>query len=512
MMSCPPVGYAKHSMRMPAGQRAHDGICTLNRGAPNLIVNGHGKHMAPEGANDQGQALDGVDQGGARWTAPDGRYPATVRREGYTAFPNALLTRYARLGITEAELVLVQQIWVFWWDANLPYPAVATLAARMGKTVRQIQRLLQRLRAAELITIVARRDPLGGQISNAYDLTPLVRAVERLIASEAPPGRRSGTSQTTRGSERLGQGTPAVSLLPLTLRSDKGNPPQPDSPSISISIPPSPPKRQAEPTRVRAVRPQEQADDLGKGPGNPGSAAAVPRPDCEGGRGQASLKQCWDEPSGCRLGQDTAPKGITTGGSLAVREVMQRVSEVLGDSAPRSSLTRVLRLGADVRLGEEALARIIAGVAARVTPLLPSVQHQSPRGGPNAMPYFLASLAAELTEPPRDRRRGADDAANPRALAPAPPPETSPPCAEPDVPAIWAETREALRGLLAPPVHARHVQPLSAHLDEGGVLVLEAPTAFEASWISSRLGRHISDILAGRQEPVAFRVEVRPDK
>jgi len=62
--------------------------------------------------------------------------------------------------------------------------------------------------------------------------------------------------------------------------------------------------------------------------------------------------------------------------------------------------------------------------------------------------------------------------------------------------------------MLAAPVYAGHVRPLLAHLDEAGALVLEAPTAFEAAWIESRLGRHIRDTLGEEETATGFRVEV----
>src|SRR5262249_19278093 len=101
------------------------------------------------------------------------RFGASVCRDGYILLPNSILRHYARLGISEPELVFVQQLWTYWWDTSLPYPSVVTIAARMSKSVRQIQHYIARLRGAGWLVVVERRDPQGGQISNAYDLRPL---------------------------------------------------------------------------------------------------------------------------------------------------------------------------------------------------------------------------------------------------------------------------------------------------------------------------------------------------
>jgi hypothetical protein len=92
----------------------------------------------------------------------------------------ALLRGYARLGLSDGELALVLQIWTYWRDEALPCPAVTTLAAQLGKTERQVQQIVAGLRRRGLLTVQARHARERGQLSNAYDLSPLLRALEAL--------------------------------------------------------------------------------------------------------------------------------------------------------------------------------------------------------------------------------------------------------------------------------------------------------------------------------------------
>ena len=111
--------------------------------------------------------------------APTSPGAGSARREdllraGYTILPNVLLRHYAAVDMTEAELVLVLELWTYWWDERAPFPSVATLAAHMGRTPRQIQQHVERLRRKGLLRVVPRFGANGRQLTNAYDLNPLL--------------------------------------------------------------------------------------------------------------------------------------------------------------------------------------------------------------------------------------------------------------------------------------------------------------------------------------------------
>ncbi len=108
------------------------------------------------------------------------RYGAWLLTGGYTALPTYAWVYYARLGVTEAEMVCIAQLCTYWWTERAPYPGEAALAARMGKSVRTIQGYLRSLEGKGLLHIQTQFSPHGRQSTNAYDLRPFFTAVEGL--------------------------------------------------------------------------------------------------------------------------------------------------------------------------------------------------------------------------------------------------------------------------------------------------------------------------------------------
>jgi len=126
------------------------------------------------------------------------RFGAALLTGGHTSLPTYAWIYYARLGVSEAEFVYIQQLCTYWWSARDPYPGEAALAARMGKTVRTIQGYLRSLEGKGLLHIQTRLSTHGRQSTNAYDLRPFFAAVEGLArldgllpADDAPPARSS---------------------------------------------------------------------------------------------------------------------------------------------------------------------------------------------------------------------------------------------------------------------------------------------------------------------------------
>ncbi len=108
------------------------------------------------------------------------RYGAWLLTGGYTALPTYAWVYYARLGVSEAEMVCIAQLCTYWWSARDPFPGEAALATRMGKTVRTIQGYLRSLEGKGLLHIQIRLSTNGRQSTNAYDLRPFFAAVEGL--------------------------------------------------------------------------------------------------------------------------------------------------------------------------------------------------------------------------------------------------------------------------------------------------------------------------------------------
>lgn len=102
-----------------------------------------------------------------------------VMKFGFTTIPNLLLEAQAKLEISPVELTVLVQVIEHWWNADAdPYPAKATIARRLGKSPRQVQRYLTQLEDKGLIKRVARYRGKQRQTSNAFSLDGLVKKLK----------------------------------------------------------------------------------------------------------------------------------------------------------------------------------------------------------------------------------------------------------------------------------------------------------------------------------------------
>ena len=350
------------------------------------------------------------------------RYGPEALAQGFTALPNLVFAYYTRLGLSEGELVFVLQLWTYWWGAGLPFPALGTIASRMGKTTRQVQHYLERLRGLGLVEVTVRHDERGGQISNGYDIRPLLHALVAAAREASAPDERH------RPGER-GRGVAHGSRAPVQPASPEERPVQADPRSISISTTPDPLERTGGPA---------PAEPDASGPAH----AAYPP---------------------------------------ALAAVLDDVGQRLGDCAPRSTRTRALRLQGDYRMEDGPFIRLIELAARRIAEAAPDIARRSPDGHPNAMPYLFATLEqllrgaredAPATPCPLRRQAPGEDA--------APPEEGQVGGSSGREPAghpLWLAVRAGLQATLAGAVFRARVAPLRAEVDPEGDLVLVAPYA-----------------------------------
>ena len=124
------------------------------------------------------------------------RYGAEVLRDGYTAIPNLLIRHSAAIGISLGEVRCILVICSFWWDVDLPHPAVATIAAAMGRGVRQVQSYLNSLQRKGLLTITATFGADGSQRTNVYDLHRLFVLLAEANTPHHPDGAPAASHGT----------------------------------------------------------------------------------------------------------------------------------------------------------------------------------------------------------------------------------------------------------------------------------------------------------------------------
>lgn len=104
---------------------------------------------------------------------------------GTVWFPVLLFEVYHLLGISEEELVFIQQAFCYKWDDRNPYPSFSTIAAKMGKAKRRIQQYAKSLEEKKLME---RKPRLGS--SSELNFSPLLAAMRKILQgmkNSSPP-------------------------------------------------------------------------------------------------------------------------------------------------------------------------------------------------------------------------------------------------------------------------------------------------------------------------------------
>jgi hypothetical protein len=109
------------------------------------------------------------------------RWGKAVHDRGFTVIPTMLFWAQRRLRLNPAQFNVILQLVAHWWDANEnPRPAKDTIAERMKKDPRTIQRYLAQLEKKGLVKRIPRFRPGRGQGANAYSLDGLVKRLAEL--------------------------------------------------------------------------------------------------------------------------------------------------------------------------------------------------------------------------------------------------------------------------------------------------------------------------------------------
>lgn len=113
--------------------------------------------------------------------ASEKKWGKMVMKVGFNIIPSLLLRAQQRLGLSSQQLVVLLHLSDFWWEYDRkPWPSVNTLAERMGLKRRQVQRITADLEKAGLIQRIGRTATHKGKLSNAYDLSGLVKKLDEL--------------------------------------------------------------------------------------------------------------------------------------------------------------------------------------------------------------------------------------------------------------------------------------------------------------------------------------------
>ncbi len=467
------------------------------------------------------------------------RYGVALLTGGYTALPTYAWVYYARLGVTEAEMVLIAQLCTYWWSARDPYPGEAALATRMGKTIRTIQGYLRSLEGKGLLHIQTRLSTNGRQATNAYDLRPFFAAVEGLA--------------------RLDGLLPAADAAPAT-------PATPDNESCNYgpfdhnNSGQRTAERESLDHNKRAQRDTEReslcAGVESNGPENTatGDASAGPR------RGEASrvggMKDSSPQVNPIEieiLDYDSIPptpaKALLTATTSAearppvsadpdeqaIATEIAALSAELGDDAPRSSLGRARNLRRDAGVSPARFLRLLDEAAARTRDRQASIVKRQRADGRavNGMPYLFAVLtdllhpapprtadvggdAARRRTGPSRRRRRRDDGCGELARSYAAWSDSPAPLPIVEEHPVWRAVLDELAQVITPENFNAWLASTRALDQDGAVLRVAVPAAFNKTWLEQKLYGKVMGVLqkidddalgAGRVTRVEYVVE-----
>jgi len=443
------------------------------------------------------------------------RYGLALLAGGYTALPTYAWVYYARLGVSEAEMVLIAQLCTYWWSTRDPYPGEAALATRMGKTVRTIQGYLRSLEGKGLLHIQTRLSTHGRQCTNAYDLRPFFAAIEGLARldgllsnDDAPPATTRTPATAAKGPyDQNNTSIQDAERKPLCADAENGGTEYRPTYSAKTTT------REGEGSRAEGVKnPSPQVNpieidafDFDSIPPTPVNASSRPTVS--------------DNPTDQALAQEIAA-----------------LSTDLGDNAPASSVTRARNLCRDAGVSPARFLRLLDEAAARTRDRQASiVKRRRDDTSPNGMPYLFAVLTDLLhpapapprtatvgadrchTERPGPRRRRRDSGRNEPARSYAAwsdSPDRRPITEEHPV---WRAALDELAQVLTPENFNAWLASTRALSQEGEVLRVAVPTAFTKTWLEQKLARKVAGALhkidydalgAGRVGLIEYVIEV----
>jgi DNA-binding MarR family transcriptional regulator len=123
----------------------------------------------------------------------DDKWSPKVMKFGFTVLPNLLLQAQAKLKISPVQFNVLVQLFHHWWDADkYPFLSKETIATRIGKSPRQVQRYITELEKKGLVARQARFNGRKAQTSNIYSFEGLItklKALEPEFAKAAEQAR-----------------------------------------------------------------------------------------------------------------------------------------------------------------------------------------------------------------------------------------------------------------------------------------------------------------------------------
>ncbi len=434
------------------------------------------------------------------------RYGAELLTGGYTALPTYAWVYYARLGVSEAEMVLIAQLCTYWWSARDPYPGEAALAARMGKTVRTIQGYLRSLEGKGLLHIQTRLSTHGQQHTNSYDLRPFFAAVEGLA--------------------RLDGLLPKDDAAPLTPATGHGDgSPDNDTCNVGPCDHNNGAQRDAERESLCAGAKSDgpyitATSTAGVGPlrGEETRAVGVKNLSPQVNPIEIEIFDFDSIPptpihtTQTIANDDAGPPASPDSDDQALVAEIAALSDALGDDAPRSSLGRARNLCRDAGVSPARFLRLLDEAATRTRDRQASIVKRRRDGqAVNGMPYLFAVLTDLLhPAPPRmadvgpDHRHAGPPTRRRRRHEGGRGEPAGSYVAWSDSPAhlpiveehpVWRAVLDELAQVMTPENFNAWLASTRALDQDGEVLRVAVPTPFNKTWLEQKLHGKVTSAL-----------------
>ncbi|NQT13529.1 MAG: helix-turn-helix domain-containing protein [Planctomycetes bacterium] len=107
------------------------------------------------------------------------RWTHRLANAGWTPVCDYFLRNYHRLKISHTEAMVIIHLMSFKWDSGAPFPALKTIAKRMGITAPSVR---THLRSLETHGLLRRELQIG--TTNRFHLQPLFDRLEELMDSD----------------------------------------------------------------------------------------------------------------------------------------------------------------------------------------------------------------------------------------------------------------------------------------------------------------------------------------
>ncbi len=441
------------------------------------------------------------------------RYGVALLTGGYTALPTYAWVYYARLGVSEAEMVCLAQLCTYWWSARDPFPGEAALAARMGKTVRTIQGYLRSLEGKGLLHIQTRLSNNRRQSTNAYDLRPFFAAVEGLA-------RLDGLLPDD-----------AAPATPATSDNNCGRQPRRTNDNDSCNVGPcdhnNGAQGQAERESLCAGVKSNGPEDTTKGAATAGSrrgegshAGGVKNPSPQVNPIEIDTFD-YDSipPTPAKTTQtprdaDARPPASADPHDQALTAEVAALSAELGDDAPRSSLGRARNLCRDAGVSPARFLHLLDEAAARTRDRQASIvkRQRADARVVNGMPYLFAVLTdllhpalPQVADGGQDARRRADSPGRRRrrradgrgASVSSYAAWSDSPVRLPIVEAhpVWRAVLDELSQVMTSENYNAWFATTRALDQDGEVLRVAVPTPFNKTWLEQKLAGKVTSAL-----------------